>query len=111
MFGTKTSFCDFADREEKEVDQTTISAFLQENPTIRIAVVGHTDSVGALNANIALSKKRARAVRDRLTGRHDIAANRIEAEGMGYLAPIASNLTEEGRRANRRVEIILLSGE
>lgn len=86
-----------------------LAAFLLENPGYRIAVVGHTDSVGALGQNISLSKRRAASVRARLTDQHGIAPDRVEAEGMGYLAPVASNLTPAGREANRRVEAILLS--
>ncbi len=87
-----------------------IAARLQDSPTQRVAVVGHTDSTGSLAENIALSKRRAEAVRRRLIDAHGLSPSRIEAEGMGYLAPVASNLTPEGRDANRRVEVILLSG-
>lgn len=86
-----------------------LGSYLDENPNQRIAVVGHTDSTGSLGANIALSKQRAAAVRDRLIDTNKINPKRIQAEGMGYLAPVKSNLTAEGREANRRVEVILLS--
>lgn len=85
-----------------------LAGFLDANPTYRIALVGHTDSVGSLAGNIALSKRRAGVVRARMLDQHGIAPVRIRAEGMGYLAPVASNLTPEGRKANRRVEAILL---
>ncbi len=86
-----------------------LGGFLTERPNMRIALVGHTDSVGGLDGNIALSRQRARSVRQRLIDAYGIAADRLEAEGMGYLSPLASNLTAEGRDANRRVEAILLS--
>lgn len=86
-----------------------LAGYLADTPDLHIAVVGHTDSVGGLGGNIALSKQRATAVRDRLIKDYNISPNRIQAEGMGYLAPIASNLTAKGRDANRRVEVILLS--
>ncbi|MDX2484326.1 MAG: OmpA family protein [Pseudodonghicola sp.] len=85
-----------------------IAAFLAANPSYRIVLVGHTDSIGALAANIALSKRRAETVRDRLVTAYAVAPNRVEAEGVGYLAPIASNLTPEGREKNRRVEALVL---
>ncbi|MCA0870866.1 OmpA family protein [Seohaeicola saemankumensis] len=85
-----------------------IAQFLAENPQYRIAFVGHTDSVGSLEANIELSRRRAAVVRQRLIETHGVAADRVSAEGMGYLAPVASNLTPEGRERNRRVEAILL---
>lgn len=86
-----------------------LAAFLKARPNLRIALVGHTDSVGSLDGNIALSRRRAQSVRARLISAYQIDQNRLEAQGMGYLAPIASNLGEAGRDANRRVEAILLS--
>ncbi|HDY95838.1 hypothetical protein LCGC14_0229500 [marine sediment metagenome] len=85
-----------------------LAAVLKDQPDLRIALVGHTDSVGGLQGNITLSKNRAAAVRQRLIAVHGIAADRIDAQGMGYLSPIASNQTEAGRDANRRVEAVLL---
>jgi len=86
-----------------------LADFLKSHPDDRIALVGHTDSVGLLANNISLSKRRAGSVRARMTDHYGIAPERVEAEGMGYLAPVASNLTNEGREENRRVEAILLS--
>ena len=81
---------------------------LAARPAQRLVLVGHTDSEGSLDTNSTLSRQRAEAVRQRLIQAHGIAPDRIEAHGVGYLAPIASNATEEGRKANRRVEAILL---
>jgi outer membrane protein OmpA-like peptidoglycan-associated protein len=86
-----------------------LAEFLVQEPALRIALVGHTDSVGGLEANIAISRERARAVRQRLIDRYAVAADRLDAEGMRYLAPIASNLDAAGREQNRRVEAVLLS--
>jgi len=88
---------------------TLLAGYLADHPDLQIAVVGHTDSTGSLAANITLSKQRAAAVRDRLIKTHGITPSRIEAEGMGYLAPVASNLSAKGRDTNRRVEAILLA--
>ncbi|WP_372570611.1 OmpA family protein [Ruegeria jejuensis] len=85
-----------------------LAGAMERAPSMRVAIVGHTDTVGQLESNIALSKRRAEAVRDRLLTRYGIASDRIDAEGMGYLAPRTTNLTPEGREANRRVEVILL---
>jgi OOP family OmpA-OmpF porin len=85
-----------------------LAAFLKANPDARVALVGHTDATGSLEGNTALSRRRAQAAVDYLTGRHGINAARISAEGAGYLAPVASNLTAEGREQNRRVEAVLL---
>ncbi|MGK7752476.1 MULTISPECIES: OmpA family protein [unclassified Roseovarius] len=88
-----------------------LAAFLREDPERRVALVGHTDTVGTLENNTALSRRRAAAVLERLVSDYDIPRRQLEAEGMGYLAPVASNLTEAGREANRRVEAVLLNTE
>ncbi|PWG18464.1 OmpA family protein [Salibaculum griseiflavum] len=89
----------------------TLSDYLAANPERRVALVGHTDSVGALEGNIALSRRRAGSILERLVSDYAVPRRQLEAEGMGYLAPIASNLTDAGREANRRVEVIMLSTE
>ncbi|MEM9307647.1 MAG: OmpA family protein [Pseudomonadota bacterium] len=88
-----------------------LASLLRARQDLRIALVGHTDTVGGLDTNIALSRARAHSVRVRLISEYDIAETRLDAEGMGYLAPVASNLTPEGRERNRRVEAILLNVE
>lgn len=85
-----------------------LARILTENPDYRVALVGHTDNTGALEVNISISRKRAEAVRQRLISAHGIAATRVTSHGVGYLAPIASNTTEEGRLSNRRVEAVIL---
>ena len=86
-----------------------LAAYLKRNPELQVALVGHTDTDGALALNTALSKRRAQAVRARLIERWDVPAAQITAEGAGWLAPRASNATPEGREKNRRVEVIITS--
>lgn len=88
-----------------------LADYLAANPTRRVALVGHTDSQGGLEANIALSRRRAGSVVERLVADYDVPRQQLAAEGMGYLSPLASNLTAEGREANRRVEVIVTSTE
>lgn len=88
-----------------------LASSLAANPGWKIALVGHTDALGSAEANLALSQRRAEAVRDRLINAFGADPARIEAAGAGYLAPIASNLTAEGRAENRRVEVVLLVAE
>lgn len=88
-----------------------LASLLRDRTELRVALVGHTDTVGGLAPNIALSRARAQAVRTRLIDQYQIDPGRLDAEGMGYLAPVASNLTQEGRMQNRRVEAILLNVE
>lgn len=94
--------------EAGQIDSlATLARYLAENPTRRIVLVGHTDTEGALEGNIALSRARAMAVRDHLVGALGANPAQIEAAGIGYLAPRASNATETGRETNRRVEVVL----
>ncbi|WP_124086228.1 OmpA family protein [Pseudogemmobacter humi] len=83
-----------------------IAGWLRADASRRLILVGHTDLSGAMEANIALSKRRAAAVREALIRDHGIAPGRLSAEGAGPLAPRASNATEEGRQKNRRVEAV-----
>jgi len=83
-----------------------LAAMLAGKPEISVLIVGHSDNQGTLDANLTLSQRRAEAVRDALVER-GVAAERLEAKGVGFLAPVASNATEEGRARNRRVELVL----
>jgi outer membrane protein OmpA-like peptidoglycan-associated protein len=86
-----------------------VAAWLQANPDGTIALVGHTDASGSLAANIALSERRAEAVAEALITAHDVDPARVVAKGVGFLAPRATNQTEEGRQKNRRVEVVVTS--
>lgn len=77
---------------------------LKKNPGLRIEVAGHTDNTGSDADNQRLSEERAEAVRQWLTD-HNIPAQRVQAKGYGETQPVASNLDEQGRQRNRRVEI------
>lgn len=84
-----------------------LRAYLAARPLARVVLVGHSDATGPLAANIALSRARAEAVVERLVA---MGADRrqLAAEGVGYLAPRAGNLSPEGRALNRRVEVVLI---
>ena len=86
-----------------------LAGFLKDDPTRTVALVGHTDASGGLAGNTALSRARAASVRERLMAEYAVPAAQITAEGVGYLAPRATNQTEDGRARNRRVEAILTS--
>lgn len=81
--------------------------YLNDDPERQIVLVGHTDAVGALEGNVTLSRRRAEAVMERLVTRYGVDPEHLSAEGVGYLAPIASNASEAGRTANRRVEAVV----
>lgn len=93
--------------DEEFASLVSLAAYLAENRDRRIVLVGHTDTVGPLATNIALSEARAVAVRGYLTERLGADPAQIEARGIGYLAPRANNTSDEGRNANRRVEVVL----
>lgn len=95
--------------DPRSADLQTIASWLEATPTARVVFVGHTDAVGSLSANTALSQRRARAVANAVAGLARVAPGQIEAAGAGYLAPVASNLSDEGQAANRRVEVVLLA--
>ncbi|MGB7318714.1 MAG: OmpA family protein [Planktotalea sp.] len=88
-----------------------LAAYLKTNSARRVALVGHTDAEGSLEGNIALSKRRAASVRQRLIESHGVASAQLSAEGVGFLSPVASNLSKAGRDTNRRVEAVLISTE
>jgi OmpA-OmpF porin, OOP family len=83
-----------------------IAKLLRNRPSLRLLVVGHTDSTGGLETNLRLSRDRAAAVMQALVSDHNIAAARLSAHGVGPLSPVASNASEEGRAQNRRVELV-----
>jgi OOP family OmpA-OmpF porin len=83
-----------------------IAKLLRARPELNILVVGHTDNQGAFEYNTGLSSRRANAVAHYLTETNGIAAGRMRAEGVGFLAPVANNDTPEGRAMNRRVELV-----
>lgn len=86
-----------------------LAEFMRRNPTRRASVEGFTDSQGSDDANQALSERRAEAVRVMLVGM-GIDGSRLSSRGNGEADPVGSNDTAEGRRSNRRVEIVF-SGE
>ncbi|NWG72562.1 MAG: OmpA family protein [Parvularculaceae bacterium] len=72
-----------------------------------VYIVGHTDSQGGYDYNIDLSRRRAAAIAAELVSKHGVAAGRLKTAGVGFLAPIASNATEDGRALNRRTELVV----
>jgi OmpA-OmpF porin, OOP family len=83
-----------------------VADLLKQQPGLNLYVVGHTDDAGGLDANMALSKARADAVVQRLVRNYNISAGRLRAGGVGPLAPVATNDTDDGRALNRRVELV-----
>lgn len=83
-----------------------LGSFLAGNPEYSVSVEGHTDGMGSEEYNQNLSERRAAAVADDLRARGAPAAA-IYTMGFGELRPVASNDTDQGRRLNRRVELVV----
>jgi outer membrane protein OmpA-like peptidoglycan-associated protein len=85
-----------------------LTGFLEKHPDRNLLIEGHTDSIGSDAVNLALSQKRADAVKEALVGK-GISPDRIVTKGYGKQFPVASNDTESGRQLNRRVEVVILN--
>jgi general secretion pathway protein A len=85
-----------------------IAGFMMENPDTKVVIKGYSDSSGPYSFNVTISKHRANSVKSYLLARK-IAPERIESFGMGPQKPLYSNKTFEGRKLNRRVEIMFIS--
>ncbi|MCF0222920.1 MAG: OmpA family protein [Fibrobacter sp.] len=83
---------------------------LKINPKAKVEVQGHTSSEGSLELNQKLSEDRANSVRDYMIS-NGIASERLTAVGYGPNQPKADNSTEAGRKANRRIELVVISEE
>jgi outer membrane protein OmpA-like peptidoglycan-associated protein len=79
---------------------------LQQDASIKLYVVGHTDNVGGLAANLDLSRRRAAAVVAAIVAKYPAAAARLASFGAGPYSPISTNDSEDGRTLNRRVELV-----
>jgi len=84
----------------------TISEYINKHKDKKFFIVGHTDNVGNFDSNMKLSKNRALSVIKELSSKYSVDANQLEAHGVSSLSPVASNLLDEGRAKNRRVEIV-----
>jgi OmpA-OmpF porin, OOP family len=93
-------------KPESDTAIAQISKLLLNNGSLKLYVVGHTDNVGTIDANMKLSKDRADAVVNSLITRYGIPAARLKSYGVASLSPVASNDSEEGRAKNRRVELV-----
>jgi OOP family OmpA-OmpF porin len=83
-----------------------IAGLLTADPALRLLIVGHTDTVGSYDYNADLSRRRAESVVTALLKDYGIARDRLFPVGVSFASPVASNLTEEGRAKNRRVELV-----
>lgn len=83
-----------------------MAKLLQQDPRLKVYVVGHTDNQGTLSHNVDLSQRRAESVIRTLAADYRIDAKRLSAKGVASYAPVASNDADAGREKNRRVELV-----
>jgi outer membrane protein OmpA-like peptidoglycan-associated protein len=83
-----------------------IAKLLRAQPALNVVIVGHTDSQGTFDYNLDLSRRRAEAVAAELAKSYKIANTRLRTAGVGFLAPLGPNTTDDGRALNRRVELV-----
>jgi len=103
----KNIFFDFSKynlKTESQVELDKVVQLMQDNPTVRIQIEGHTDNVGKAADNLKLSENRAKAVVSYLVSKN-ISITRLTSKGFGATKPIADNKTEEGKAQNRRTEL------
>jgi outer membrane protein OmpA-like peptidoglycan-associated protein len=84
-----------------------IAVKLQQNPQLRAEATGFTDDRGSEENNVKVGQKRADAVKEYLVKEQQIAESRIQTKSGGESNPVGDNTTAEGRKENRRVEVIL----
>lgn len=85
-----------------------ISQALLQVKDMKLNIIGHTDSDGDDEANLALSKKRAAAVKNALITIYNVSGDRLQTDGKGESVPVGDNKTTDGKAQNRRVEFIKL---
>jgi outer membrane protein OmpA-like peptidoglycan-associated protein len=107
LYGIYFDFDKSEVKPESEPTLIEISKLLKNNPDLNVYVVGHTDMKGSLDYNITLSKNRADAVANELIEKYGIAQSRLSGHGVGPLCPVSTNDSEEGRKFNRRVELVV----
>ncbi|MDY0280194.1 MAG: OmpA family protein [Salinivirgaceae bacterium] len=95
-------------RVESYPELNRLAGVMNEVPSLKIEISGHTDNTGSAAVNERLSRDRAKAVVDYLAAQQ-IASDRLTYEGFGYSQPIADNKTNDGRQQNRRVEFKVVS--
>ena len=93
-------------KPESDPTLKEITKLLSQNPKLKLYVVGHTDNVGDFNYNVKLSQARADAVVKELVSKHKVDSTRLKPVGVGPVAPVTSNDTEDGKAKNRRVELV-----
>lgn len=107
LFETNSSFLSASAKQELDKFVDLLKTY---NTDYSLAIEGHTDATGTAEYNLQLSEKRANSVKAYLVSKK-IASSKIQVNGLGITKPIAPNNTVEGRKKNRRVEIIIRNSD
>lgn len=99
-----TGKADIKPESKPQLDE--MARLMASQKALKVYIVGHTDNQGALEANLALSQKRAEAIVAALAKDYKVDAKRMQARGTASFSPVASNASEAGRARNRRVELV-----
>jgi outer membrane protein OmpA-like peptidoglycan-associated protein len=97
-------------RPETQTNAKKLASTLNKYNDTDVHVLGHTDNTGTDKYNLALSKKRANAIKSYMVDQN-VAGSRMDIQGLGESDPLATNETADGRQLNRRVEIVIVANE
>lgn len=106
LYGIYFDFDKATIKPESKPTLDEIATLLKNKPRLSLYVVGHTDMKGSFAYNMKLAGDRAQSVVAALTKNYGIPSRRLQAHGVGPLAPVATNKKDEGRSKNRRVELV-----
>jgi outer membrane protein OmpA-like peptidoglycan-associated protein len=106
VYGIYFDVNSFTIKPESVPTLKAISEMLKTKSKLSLYVIGHTDMTGDLRHNMELSENRAKAVVDALVKDYGISAKRLTGKGVGPLCPVSTNKSEEGKKLNRRVELV-----
>jgi len=96
-------------KKEFRVKLKALADEIKANATLIASIEGHTDNIGSAEINLKMSLKRAEAIKSYLVKTLGVPDKRIMVKGFGLTKPIRSNDTENGRSANRRTEVIIIT--
>nr|WP_199042456.1 OmpA family protein [Dyella sp. ASV24] len=94
-------------KPESKPELTEMAKLLNDNPKLKVYIVGHTDNQGQFPHNLDLAQHRADAVAKALAADYKVPAARMAAKSVASLTPVASNADDAGRAKNRRVELVV----
>jgi len=111
FYGIQFDFDSAILTDDSDYELEVMASYLNEHPSSKVYIVGHTDNVGDYDYNLKLSEERARSVTNSLVRNFGISEERLQAVGVGAVSPVSNNNSDESRAKNRRVEMVLSESE